>query len=80
MFNILDGKAEVERVIYKDVDPDTGFVLVPDLKWDGKELENLYVLAIARKRGILSLRELKGEHLPLLRNILTSGKVCPKVV
>ena len=75
MFNILDGKSEVDRVIYSDSDSDIGFVMVPDMKWDQKELENLYVLAIARKRGILSLRELRAEHLPMLRNILEAGKV-----
>lgn len=50
-------------------------MLVPDLKWDQKELENLYVLAIALKRGVLSLRELGSEHLPMLRNMLDAGKV-----
>lgn len=65
----------MERVIYRDDDPDVGFALVPDLKWDQKELENLYVLAIAMKRGVLSLRELRAEHLPMLRNILHAGKV-----
>lgn len=62
-------------MIYKDEDPDSGFVLVPDIKWDQKELEDLYVLAIANKRGVLSLRELRQEHLPMLRNILNNGKV-----
>ncbi len=75
MFNILNGKSEVERVIYNDTDSDVGFVMVPDLKWDLKELENLYVLAIARKRGILSLRDLRAEHLPMLKNIMEAGKV-----
>jgi m7GpppX diphosphatase len=50
-------------------------VLVPDLKWDQKEPENLYVLAIAMRRGVLSMRDLRAEHLPLLRNILDTGKV-----
>lgn len=75
MFNILDGKAEVDRIIYNDTDAEIGFIMAPDLKWDQKEMENLYVLAIARKRGILSLRDLRDEHLPMLRNILEAGKV-----
>lgn len=80
VFNILEGKSEVERVIYRDDHPDVGFVLVPDLKWDQKELENLYVLAIVMKRGVLSLRELRAEHLPMLRNVLNAGKreICSK--
>ena len=63
-------------MIYQDLDPETGFVLVPDLKWDQKETENLYVLAIVRRRGILSLRELRPDHLTLLRKVLEKGKVC----
>lgn len=76
MYNILDGKSESDRVVYSDSHPDTGFVLLPDMKWDQKELENLYMLAVVRRRGILSLRELTHEHLPLLKNILHKGKVC----
>ena len=74
--NILDGKAEQDRVLYDDTDSEAGFVLVPDMKWDGKDLDSLYLLAIARKEGLLSLRELREEHIPLLRNILVKGKVC----
>lgn len=62
-------------MIFRDDDPGTGFVLVPDLKWDQKELENLYMLAIVNRRGILTLRDLRAEHLPMLRNILDTGKV-----
>jgi hypothetical protein len=27
-------QAEVERLLFEDPDPDTGFMLHPDLKWD----------------------------------------------
>ena len=70
MYNILDHKSEVDRIVIEDLDPSTGFVLVPDLKWDGKDLKSLYLLAIVRQTGIKSLRDLTHEHLPLLRNIL----------
>ncbi len=62
-------------MVYNDPDPDIGFVLLPDMKWDQGILENLYMLAVVRKRGILSLRELNAAHLPLLRNVLHKGKV-----
>ena len=65
-------------MIFADPDPFVGFVLVPDLKWDGKEVENMYVLAIARRRGLLSLRDVTSvsEHVPLLKHIiLEEGKV-----
>lgn len=69
VYNILEHKKESERILYEDPDPETGFILLPDMKWDTKQMENLYVLAICHKRGVRSLRDLTSEHLPLLRNI-----------
>uniref|UniRef100_A0A1B0GEB2 m7GpppX diphosphatase n=1 Tax=Glossina morsitans morsitans TaxID=37546 RepID=A0A1B0GEB2_GLOMM len=69
VYNILDHKQEVERIVYEDPDPETGFILLPDLKWDGRTLETLYLLVITHKRGIKSLRDLNAHHLPLLRNV-----------
>jgi len=73
--NILEGRAEADRVIYNDEDNETGFLLLPDLKWSQENMEDLYVLAIVRKKGILCLRELDSNHLPLLENVLTKGRV-----
>ncbi|XP_034244615.1 m7GpppX diphosphatase [Thrips palmi] len=71
VYNILEHKSEVERIVFEDEDPSVGFVLLPDLKWDGKDLKSLYLLAIVRQTGIKSLRDLTADHLPLLQNILT---------
>ena len=38
---ILDGQAETEHVLLHDKDPESGFVLLPDSKWDQKDLDNL---------------------------------------
>lgn len=59
--------------MFEDDDEDRGFVLVPDLKWDGTTQATLYCIAIVRKRGIKSLRDLDQSHLPLLRNIRQKG-------
>lgn len=75
VYNILEKKAEVERIVFEDEDPVTGFVLLPDIKWDQKQLENLYLVAICHKHGIKSLRDLDRSHLPLLKNILSKGEV-----
>ena len=75
VYNILDGKAEADRLIYSDPDPQNGFIMAPDMKWDQKDLQNLYLLAIIRRRGVYSMRELTGDHLPLLKNVLHRGKV-----
>ncbi|XP_053969581.1 m7GpppX diphosphatase [Anastrepha ludens] len=69
VYNILEHRQETERIVYEDSDPETGFVLLPDLKWDGKTLETLYLLAIVHKHDIKSLRDLNSTHLPLLYNL-----------
>ncbi|XP_048580917.1 m7GpppX diphosphatase [Nematostella vectensis] len=74
VYNILEKKAETERVVFEDGDPETGFVLLPDMKWDQQQVENLYLIAICHKRGIKSLRDLNEEHIPLLKNILNKGR------
>jgi m7GpppX diphosphatase len=38
VFNILEKKAEADRIVYEDPDPDVGFVLLPDFKWDQKQV------------------------------------------
>ncbi|XP_030374012.1 m7GpppX diphosphatase [Scaptodrosophila lebanonensis] len=79
VYNILEHKQEQERIVYEDNDPETGFILLPDLKWDGRNVENLYLLGIVHKHGIKSLRDLNESHLPLLRNLRDrSAKVISK--
>ncbi|XP_020856358.1 m7GpppX diphosphatase isoform X1 [Phascolarctos cinereus] len=74
VYNILEKKAEADRIVFENPDSSDGFVLIPDLKWNQKQLDDLYLIAICHRRGIKSLRELTGEHLPLLRNILQEGQ------
>ena len=73
--NILEHKSEADRIVYEDSDDENGFVLLPDLKWNGTSVETLYLLAIVKSHGIKSLRDLGYEHLPLLKNILENGTV-----
>ncbi|EDV43778.1 uncharacterized protein Dana_GF18649 [Drosophila ananassae] len=74
VYNILEHKQEKERIVFEDDDAETGFILLPDLKWDGRNVENLYLLGIIRKHDIKSLRDLNGSHLNLLRNLRQSSK------
>lgn len=66
---ILFEGAEADRVIYRDDDPETGFVLLPNSKWDGKTVESLYLLVLVKREDLRSIRDLTTEHLPLLENI-----------
>ena len=49
--------------------------MLPDLKWDGKQTQDLYLVAIAHVSDVKSLRDLTAKHLPLLKNILEEGTV-----
>ncbi|XP_055377447.1 m7GpppX diphosphatase [Condylostylus longicornis] len=72
VYNILEHKQEADRIIFEDEDKEIGFILIPDLKWDGSK-ETLYMLALPHKHGMKSLRDLNETHLPLLKNIRDSS-------
>ena len=79
LYNILDGKAEQESIIYSDDDSMDGFVLMPNSNnWasamdEDPVVEDLCCLAIVRMNGIRTIRNLNGQHLSLLRNIRSAG-------
>jgi len=75
VYNILNHEKESRRIVFENKDPQTGFVLLPDLKWDGNTSENLYLVAIVHPKGIKSIRDFTAEHIPLLENILLKGLV-----
>ena len=69
VYNVLEHKTEQDRIIIEDSDAVNGFMLLPDLKWDGLTRETLYCSAIVMDRTIKSIRDLRESHLPLLENI-----------
>lgn len=72
VWNIIDGKTEVEDVIYRTPqgrDGEEGFLLLPDLNWDRKTMESLHLLGLVERRDIWSLRDLKKKHIPWLRHM-----------
>ncbi|KAK7093810.1 m7GpppX diphosphatase-like [Littorina saxatilis] len=72
--NILEKKTEADRIVFEDPDPETGFILLPDMKWNRTDLDSLYLVAIVHKHGVHSMRHLTAQHLPLLKNVLEKGK------
>ncbi|KIK60433.1 hypothetical protein GYMLUDRAFT_168061, partial [Collybiopsis luxurians FD-317 M1] len=63
---ILEGRAEQEKVLYSSSD----YLILPDMKWDLHTTGSLYLIAIARDPSLRSLRDLRGNvHLSLLRSI-----------
>lgn len=73
VYNILNHQQEADRIVFEDPHKDNGFVLLPDLKWDGKTVETLYLIAIVHRHSLKSIRSLTNEHLPLLYNIRDKG-------
>lgn len=72
VWNIIDGKTEVEDVIFrtpKGRDGDEGFLLLPDLNWDRKTIESLHLLGLVERMDIWSLRDLKKKHIRWLRDM-----------
>ncbi|TRY73879.1 hypothetical protein TCAL_15740 [Tigriopus californicus] len=73
VYNFLSKKAEADTIVYEDPDPETGFIMGPDYKWNGKQMEDLYVLGIVHSRKLKSLRTLNQSHLPLLKKLWLDG-------
>ncbi|SCU84178.1 LAMI_0C06546g1_1 [Lachancea mirantina] len=71
--NILHHGAESDRVVYRDFvesNAKDGFLILPDMKWDGVNLDALYLVAIVFREDIRSLRDLRPEHKPWLVSML----------
>lgn len=74
VWNIIDGRTEVEDVIFRTPQDsgkinEEGFLLLPDLNWDRKTIESLHLLGLVERRDIWSLRDLKKKHVPWLREM-----------
>jgi hypothetical protein len=41
VYNILNHEKEADRILYEDPHPETGFLILPDLKWDRKTISTL---------------------------------------
>jgi len=76
----LDHEKEADRILYEDPDKEKGFIILPDLKWDGKQIEDMYLTGICHARNIKSIRDLNTSHLPLLKNMLDKGLVCILII
>ena len=87
VFNIIEGRKEVEDVIYRTPlgeAGDEGFLLLPDLNWDRRTVEALHLLGVVERRDIWSLRDLRKKHIPWLQHmkakfIEATEKVYPSV-
>lgn len=67
--NILFHGKESESVLYHDKDPQNGFVLLPDMKWDRISMDALYLMAIVQRTDISSVRDLNSSHIDFLKSL-----------
>ncbi|CAH6719877.1 inactive diphosphatase Dcs2p [[Candida] jaroonii] len=69
VYNILFEGKESESFVYHDKDLETGFVLLPDMKWDRISLDSLYLCTIVNRKDISSVRDLTGDHIEYLKTL-----------
>lgn len=67
--NILFEGKEAETFVHHERNPHTGFVLLPDMKWDRVNLRLLYLIAIVNRGDISSVRDLRGADVDFLQQV-----------
>lgn len=74
VYNILFEGKEADTVVYHDKNPETGFVLLPDMKWDTINIDTLYLCAIVNRKDISTIRDLNATHLDWLKGVQSTIK------
>lgn len=75
--NILYEGGEASQVVYKDYKPEdkkNGFIILPDMKWDGVNLDSLYLVALVYRDDLKSLRDLKPSDKEWLQTLMKKIK------
>ena len=62
IYNIIDGLAEQENIMYRD----DFSISMPTYTWDAKNVERLHILCIPMDKRLRTIRELTKEHIHLL--------------
>lgn len=70
IYNIIDGIAEQEKVLYRD----SHVVIVIDYLWNGQDLHTLHILALPTDKNLRCIRSLSSSHINLL--IHCKNKTC----
>ncbi len=67
VYNILDGIAEQDKIIYRDEQ----IIIVPNYTWDGTNCLKMYLLVFPTDKTLHTLRDLNSSHINLLSHIKT---------
>lgn len=65
IYNIIDGIAEQDKILYQDED----IIIIPNYSWAEKNLEELHILTIPKDKSLRTIRSLTGKNIPLLKKI-----------
>jgi hypothetical protein len=71
IYNIIEGKKETERIIHDEQD----FMIIPSFHWNQltDPLQDIHLMAIVKDKTLMSIRDLRQSHIPLLTLIRTIG-------
>jgi m7GpppX diphosphatase len=65
IYNIIDGKAEQDKILYRDLN----LIVIPTYTWDSKNIDKLHILCLPTNKNIRTIRDLTSEHIPLLQHM-----------
>jgi len=66
---IIAGRKEGDKVLHRDEFGSFGYMIIPDMKWNLETVSDLYLLALCTSNGVMSLRDLRKVHVPVLKSI-----------
>ena len=65
VYNILDGKSEQDKILYKDEQ----IIICPNYTWDMIDLSRMYLLTFPTDKTLYTLRDLTDKNIELLEHI-----------
>jgi diadenosine tetraphosphate (Ap4A) HIT family hydrolase len=65
IYNIIEGKSEQEKILFKD----ELCIIIPTYIWDCKNIDKLHILCMPLDTNLRSIRSLNSSHIPLLEHM-----------
>ena len=62
IYNIIDGVAEQDKIIYKD----SSIVIIPTYTWDSINIDKLHILCLPTDKSLRTIRDLRVKHVSML--------------
>lgn len=65
IYNIIDGTAEQNKILYRD----ELVIVIPTYTWDSKNIDKLHILCLPTDKNLRTIRDLTLENVPLLKHM-----------